>query len=137
MNVSSGEAPSQEEIEREMASAMSDDVTTKINLTDSTFEQGDLGEVTSKLITSESDDSFVTITAKEETKGQGSVALSFDGPVIKDDSSEVSTQGVWSWISSAVGNDFVETTQRIGRNLVQKTKVIDSCFCIQLISCFL
>ena len=129
MNVSSSEVTNQDDIAREMASAIADDSSTK---TSSNFDQGKQEQSTN--IVSSDSGSFVRIyttegsefSASQGTK-TGAVALSFgegDGPVIQDDNSQVSSQGVWGWISSAVGSDIVETTQRLGRNLVQKTKVI-------------
>ncbi|CAB4001848.1 PRRC1 [Paramuricea clavata] len=127
MNVGSSDITNQDEIAREMASAIADDSSTK---TSSNFDQGELGQSTN-LVSSESG-SFVRISTTEGGKvaasqaaKTGTVALNFgegSGPVIQDDSSQVSSQGVWGWISSAVGSDIVETTQRLGRNLVKKTK---------------
>jgi hypothetical protein len=129
MNVGSSDTTNQDEIAREMASAIADDSSTK---TSSNFDQGELVQSTN-LVSSESG-SFVRISTTEGGKvaapqaaKTGTVALNFgegSGPVIQDDSSQVSSQGVWGWISSAVGSDIVETTQRLGRNLVQKTKVV-------------
>jgi hypothetical protein len=129
MNVGSGDITNQDEIAREMASAIADDSSTK---TSSNFDQGELVQSTN-LVSSESG-SFVRISTTEGGKvaapqatKTGTVSLNFgegSGPVIQDDSSQVSSQGVWGWISSAVGSDIVETTQRLGRNLVQKTKVV-------------
>ena len=129
MNVGSGDITNQDEIAREMASAIADDSSTK---TSSNFDQAELVQSTN-LVSSESG-SFVRISTTEGGKvaapqaaKTGTVALNFgegSGPVIQDDSSQVSSQGVWGWISSAVGSDIVETTQRLGRNLVQKTKVV-------------
>ena len=129
MNVGSGDITNQDEIAREMASAIADDSSTK---TGSNFDQAELVQSTN-LVSSESG-SFVRISTTEGGKvaapqaaKTGTVALNFgegSGPVIQDDSSQVSSQGVWGWISSAVGSDIVETTQRLGRNLVQKTKVV-------------
>lgn len=129
MNVGSSEIANQDDIAREMASAIADDSSTK---TSSNLDQGKL-EQSTNIVSSESG-SFVRISTAEgsevgglQTAKTGAVALSFDegdGPVIQDDNSQVSSQGVWGWISSAVGSDLVETTQRLGRNLVKKTKVI-------------
>ena len=129
MNVGSSEVANQDDIAREMASAIADDSSTKTN---SNLNQGKL-EQSTNIVSSESG-SFVRISTAEgsevgglQTAKTGAVALSFgegEGPVIQDDDSQVSSQGVWGWISSAVGSDLVETTQRLGRNLVKKTKVI-------------
>ena len=130
MNAGSGETANQDEIAREMASAIADDSSTK---TSSNLKQGDLTKDSTSLVSSDSG-SFVRISTAEGSKvdatqegKSGAVALNFgDGsdPIIEDDSSVVSSQGVWGWISSAVGSDIVETTQRLGRNIVQKTKVV-------------
>ena len=131
MNVGSSEVANQDDITREMASAIADDSSTKIS---SNLDQGKLLEQSTNIVSSESG-SFVRISTAAEgsevgglqTAKTGAVALSFgegEGPVIQDDDSQVSSQGVWGWISSAVGSDIVETTQRLGRNLVKKTKVI-------------
>ena len=129
MNVGSSEVANQDDIAREMASAIADDSSTKTN---SNLNQGKL-EQSTNIVSSESG-SFVRISTAEgsevgglQTVKTGAVALNFgegEGPVIQDDDSQVSSQGVWGWISSAVGSDLVETTQRLGRNLVKKTKVI-------------
>ena len=130
MNAGSGETANQDEIAREMASAIADDSSTK---TSSNLKQGDLHKDSTSLVSSDSG-SFVRISTAEGSKvdatqegKSGAVALNFgdgSGPIIEDDSSVVSSQGVWGWISSAVGSDIVETTQRLGRNIVQKTKVV-------------
>lgn len=129
MNVGSSEVTNQDEIAREMASAIADDSSTK---TTSNFDQREQEQSTN--IHSSDSGSFVRISTAEGSEvgasqgaKTGAVALSFgegDGPVIQDDNSQVSSQGVWGWISSAVGSDIVETTQRLGRNIVQKTKVV-------------
>lgn len=124
INAGSSKKSNQDEIAREMASAIADDSSTK---TRSNFGQAELTQ-TANIVSSESG-SFVRISTSDAplTDKTGSVALNFDegsGPIIRDDSSQVSSQGVWGWISSAVGSDIVETTHRLGRNLVQKTKVV-------------
>ena len=129
MNVGSSEVTNQDDIAREMASAIADDFSTKSS---SNFDQGKQ-EQSANIVSSDSG-SFARISSTEGSEvgasqraKTGAVALSFgegDGPVIQDDNSQVSSQGVWRWISSAVGSDIVETTQRLGRNLVQKTKVL-------------
>ncbi len=128
MNVGSSDTTNQDEIAREMASAIADDSSPK---TSSNFEQGEL--VQSANIVSSESGSFVRISTTEGSRDDasqaaktGAVALNFGegtGPIIQDDNSQVSSQGVWGWISNAVGSDIVQTTQRLGRNLVKKTKV--------------
>jgi hypothetical protein len=129
MNVGSSDIANQDDIAREMESAIADDSSTK---TSSNEEHEEL--VPSANIVSSDSGSFVRISTTEGSNVSASqasktstVALNFGeegGPIIQDDNSEVSSQGVWGWISSAVGSDIVETTQRLGRNLVQKTKVV-------------
>ena len=106
MNVGSSEVTNQDDIAREMASAIADDSSTK---TSSSFDQGK-HEQSANIVPSDSG-SFVRVSATEGSEFSasqgtktGAVALSFgegDGPVIQDDNSQVSSQGVWGWISSA------------------------------------
>ena len=129
MNVGSSDVANQDEIARQMESAIADDSSTK---TSSNVEQEELVQG-ANIVSSESG-SFVRISTTEgsnvsvpQASKTSTVALDFgggSGPRIQDDSSQVSSQGVWGWISSAVGSDIVQTTQRLGRNLVQKTKVV-------------
>ena len=127
MNVGSSDVANQDEIARQMESAIADDSSTK---TSSNVEREELVQG-ANIVSSESG-SFVRISTTEgsnvsvpQASKTSTVALNFgegSGPIIQDDSSQVSSQGVWGWISSAVGSDIVQTTQRLGRNLVQKTK---------------
>lgn len=129
MNVGSGETSSQDDIAREVASAIADD---------NSGEQQSIQDVSQNInfVSSESG-SFVRIsTSSEDMAGPsvrpavsstGAVALNFgdEGSTLQDSergSTSGGNGGVWGWISSAVGGDIVETTQRLGRNLVQKTK---------------
>ena len=98
MNVSSSEVTNQDDIAREMASAIADSSTK----TSSNFDQGKQ-EQSANIVCSDSG-SFVRISTTEGSEFSasqgaktGAVALSFgegDGPVIQDDNSQVSSQGV-------------------------------------------
>ena len=98
MNVGSADITSQDDIAREMASAIADDVSTK---TKSNVEQHKLSQSTN-LVSSESG-SFVRISTAEGSRGTApepgktdAVALNFgdeSGPVIQDDNTEAPSQG--------------------------------------------
>lgn len=138
MNASTtpGMISSQDDIAREVASAIADD-TTNTRQQDSSTSGSTHGL---NFVSSESG-SFVristpcehTITSPVQASvpSVSSVALNFgEESSCRPDGGEGVTsgnegnRGVWGWISNAVGGDIVETTQRLGRNLVQKTKVV-------------
>lgn len=140
MNVdrSMGEKSSRDEIAREVASAIADDVTCLQEKDKSSTSLNFDASQTVNFVSSDSG-SFVRISTSSEdmiapavesvVPSTADVTLNLDEDGSSRLDSDGSTvgggggKGVWSWISSAVGGDIVETTQRLGRNLVQKTKV--------------
>ena len=136
ISTSSGLISTQDDIAREVASAIADD-TTNTSQQDSSTSGSTHGL---NFVSSESG-SFVRISTPSEhtitpsvqasVPSASSVSLNLgeESSSRQDGGEGVTsggggTKGVWGWISNAVGGDIVETTQRLGRNLVQKTKVV-------------